>query len=114
MVRSTSISRTLHELNDGSGRAYSPRFLWAWPTAKTNVMGPEQLSAVMEAVGKQVDPKLKERIERESESTFATARLWDDGIIPPSHTRKVLGIGLQAAMSGSREDKKTEWGVFRM
>ncbi|KAI4738590.1 beta subunit of 3-methylcrotonyl-CoA carboxylase [Aureobasidium sp. EXF-12298] len=96
------------------GRAYSPRFLWAWPTAKTSVMGAEQLSSVMEAVGKKVDPNLRDRIERESESTFATARLWDDGIIPPSHTRRVLALGLQAALSGSIEDKKTEWGVFRM
>ncbi|KAJ9624839.1 Methylcrotonoyl-CoA carboxylase beta chain, mitochondrial [Taxawa tesnikishii (nom. ined.)] len=96
------------------GRAYSPRFLWAWPTAKTSVMGPEQLSAVMEAVGKQVDPKLRERIELESEATFSTARLWDDGIIPPSHTRRVLGMSLQAAMSGSAEEKETRWGVFRM
>ncbi|KAI5263578.1 beta subunit of 3-methylcrotonyl-CoA carboxylase [Aureobasidium subglaciale] len=96
------------------GRAYSPRFLWAWPTAKTSVMGAEQLSSVMEAVGKKVDPKLRERIERESESTFATARLWDDGIIPPSHTRRVLAMGLQAAMSSSVEESKTEWGVFRM
>ncbi|KAG9675801.1 carboxyl transferase, partial [Aureobasidium melanogenum] len=96
------------------GRAYSPRFLWAWPTAKTSVMGAEQLSSVMEAVGKKVDPNLRDRIERESESTFATARLWDDGIIPPSHTRRVLAMGLQAALSGSVEEKKTEWGVFRM
>ncbi|OQO07116.1 Methylcrotonoyl-CoA carboxylase beta chain, mitochondrial [Cryoendolithus antarcticus] len=96
------------------GRAYSPRFLWAWPTAKTSVMGSEQLSAVMEAVGKQADPELKARIERESDVLFATARLWDDGIIPPSHTRRVLGMGLQAAMGGSVEEKKTEFGVFRM
>ncbi|GAB7354465.1 hypothetical protein MBLNU459_g4945t1 [Dothideomycetes sp. NU459] len=97
------------------GRAYSPRFLWTWPTAKTSVMGPEQLSSVMEAVGKKVDPKLRERIELESEATFSTARLWDDGIIPPSHTRRVLGMGLQAAMSGSVDQKgDTQWGVFRM
>ncbi|GAM82252.1 hypothetical protein ANO11243_002310 [Dothideomycetidae sp. 11243] len=96
------------------GRAYSPRFLWAWPGAKTSVMGPEQLSSVMEAVGKKVDPKLKERIERECESTFSTARIWDDGIIPPSHTRRVLGMGLDAAMTGNTETKKTEFGVFRM
>lgn len=88
--------------------------MWAWPTAKTSVMGPEQLSAVMEAVGKKVDPKLKERIERESESTFSTARLWDDGIIPPSHTRRVLGMSLDAAMTGNTETKKTDFGVFRM
>lgn len=96
------------------GRAYSPRFLWSWPNAKTSVMGPEQLSAVMEAVGKKVDPELKARIERESDVLFATARLWDDGVIPPSHTRRVLGMGLQAAMSGSVEERKTEFGVFRM
>ncbi|KAF1343887.1 carboxyl transferase [Delphinella strobiligena] len=96
------------------GRAYSPRFLWTWPTAKTSVMGPEQLSSVMEAVGKKVDPALKERIELESEATFSTARLWDDGIIPPSHTRRALGIGLQAAMSGNVDRKETQWGVFRM
>ena len=77
-------------------------------------MGPEQLSSVMEAVGKKVAPELKARIERECESTFATARLWDDGIIPPSHTRRVLGMGLDAAMTGSTEAKRTDFGVFRM
>lgn len=107
-TRLTELTRT------SSGRAYSPRFLWAWPTAKTSVMGPEQLSSVMEAVGKKVDPALKERIELESEATFSTARLWDDGIIPPSHTRRALGIGLQAAMSGNVDRKETQWGVFRM
>jgi 3-methylcrotonyl-CoA carboxylase beta subunit len=96
------------------GRSYSPRFLWAWPSAKTSVMGAEQLSAVMAAVGKKVDPELKSRIENESEVLFATARLWDDGVIPPSHTRRVLGIGLQAAMTGSIERKDTRFGVFRM
>ncbi|EME83816.1 uncharacterized protein MYCFIDRAFT_152135 [Pseudocercospora fijiensis CIRAD86] len=96
------------------GRAYSPRFLWSWPSAKTSVMGAEQLSSVMAAVGKKVDPKLKERIERESEATFGTARLWDDGVIPPSHTRRVLGMGLQAAMTGNVEPKDTRFGVFRM
>lgn len=96
------------------GRAYSPRFLWAWPSAKTSVMGPEQLTAVMEAVGRKVDTGLRDRIEKESEALFSTARLWDDGIIPPSHTRRVLGMGLQAAMGGSVEKKETKFGVFRM
>lgn len=77
-------------------------------------MGPEQLSAVMEAVGKSVDPELKARIERESEAMFSSARLWDDGIIPPSHTRRVLGMGLQVAVGGANEDKDTSWGIFRM
>lgn len=97
-----------------SGRAYSPRFLWTWPNAKTSVMGAEQLSAVMEAVGKQVDPELKARIERESEAVFGTARLWDDGIILPSQTRSVLGMGLSAACGGSVREEETKFGVFRM
>lgn len=96
------------------GRAYSPRFLWTWPNARTSVMGPEQLSSVMEAVGKSVDPALKARIERESEATFGSARLWDDGVIPPEHTRAVLGMALRAAMGGQAEEKETRWGVFRM
>ena len=58
------------------GRAYSPRFLWMWPNAKIGVMGSEQLTAVMETVGKAVDPELKARIERESEAVFSSARLW--------------------------------------
>ena len=84
-------------------------------------MGPEQLSAVMEAVGKTVDPDLRDRIERESDATFSSARLWDDGVIPPSHTRRVLGMGLMAAYDGKGEGwnendrgKDTRWGVFRM
>ncbi|KAK1818152.1 hypothetical protein LTR12_007429 [Friedmanniomyces endolithicus] len=96
------------------GRAYSPRFLWSWPTARTSVMGAEQLEAVMKAVGKKVDVGLKERIERESLVEFGTARLWDDGVIVPSQTREVLGLGLRAAMGGSVEEKRTEFGVFRM
>lgn len=101
-------------LTSVSGRAYSPRFLWMWPNAKIGVMGSEQLSSVMQAVGKSVDPALKERIERETEATYSSARLWDDGIIPPAHTRRVLGCGLQAALGGIAETTKTTFGVFRM
>ncbi|KAI8675061.1 Methylcrotonoyl-CoA carboxylase [Fusarium keratoplasticum] len=98
------------------GRAYSPRFLWMWPNAKIGVMGGEQLAAVMETVGKQVDTGLKQRIEKESDATYSSARLWDDGIIPPQHTRRYLGLGLQAAMGGRNEVKAgdTKFGVFRM
>ncbi|MDI1492365.1 MAG: Methylcrotonoyl-CoA carboxylase beta chain, mitochondrial [Ramalina farinacea] len=98
------------------GRAYSPRFLWMWPNAKIGVMGSSQLSSVMEAVGKSVDPELKDRIERESDAIFSSARLWDDGVIPPAHTRRVLGIGLKAALMGKRPDERstTHFGVFRM
>lgn len=82
-------------------------------------MGPEQLSGVMQAVGKTVDPELKARIERESEATFSSARLWDDGIIPPAHTRRVLGLGLQVALQGSTGADTAgcqdgAFGVFRM
>ena len=102
-------------LTNTSGRAYSPRFLWMWPNAKIGVMGPQQLSSVMEAVGKTVDPELKDRIERESDAVFSSARLWDDGIIPPAHTRRVLGLGLRAALSSeSDEREKSKFGVFRM
>ncbi|KAL4925759.1 putative 3-methylcrotonyl-CoA carboxylase, beta subunit (MccB) [Aspergillus undulatus] len=97
------------------GRAYSPRLLFMWPNAKIGVMGSEQLSSVMEAVGRTADPELKARIDRESEATFSSARLWDDGVIPPAHTRRVLGMGLAAALGGRRdEDGRTRFGVFRM
>jgi 3-methylcrotonyl-CoA carboxylase beta subunit len=98
------------------GRAYSPRFLWMWPNARIGVMGGEQLAAVMETVGQKVDPALKDRIERESDATFSSARLWDDGIIPPQHTRHYLGLGLNAAMGGRNQVKagETKFGVFRM
>ena len=85
-----------------------------WPNAKIGVMGSEQLSAVMATVGRAVDPALKARIERESEAAFSSARLWDDGVIPPAHTRRVLGMGLQAAMGGEGEGAETRFGVFRM
>ncbi|QUC20064.1 uncharacterized protein UV8b_04305 [Ustilaginoidea virens] len=98
------------------GRAYSPRFLWMWPNARVGVMGSEQLAAVMETVGQKADPELKSRIDRETEATFSSARLWDDGIIPPQHTRRYLGLGLQAAMTGRNEVRAgdSKFGVFRM
>ena len=75
----------------------------------------------MEAVGKTVDPALKDRIERESDAVFSSARLWDDGVIPPEHTRRVLGLGLRAALSGGEggggwggREKRNGFGVFRM
>ena len=97
------------------GRAYSPRFLWMWPNAKIGVMGSQQLSSVMETVGRAADPELTDRIERESDAVFSSARLWDDGVIPPAHTRRVLGLGLKAALRGEEEQaEKTRFGVFRM
>lgn len=99
------------------GRAYSPRLLFMWPNSKIGVMGSEQLSSVMETVGKQVDPELKERIDRENEAVFSSARLWDDGIIRPEDTRSALGLGLRAAYAGKTEgwkERDERWGVFRM
>jgi len=68
----------------------------------------------METVGKSVDPELRDRIERESDAAFSSARLWDDGVIPPSQTRHVLGQGLRAALGGQYEKAVTKFGVFRM
>jgi 3-methylcrotonyl-CoA carboxylase beta subunit len=98
------------------GRAYSPRFLWTWPSARTAVMGAEQLSAVMETVGR-ADPELRSRIEKESEAIFGSARLWDDGIILPEQTRATLGMALRTALGGTNageSDEEAKFGVFRM
>lgn len=73
------------------GRAYSPRFLWMWPNARIGVMGGEQLAAVMETVGKKVDVDLKERIERESDPVYSSARLWVSKPVLPSWCRFMTG-----------------------
>ncbi|OCF45088.1 acetyl/propionyl CoA carboxylase [Kwoniella heveanensis CBS 569] len=135
------------------GRAYSPRFLWMWPNAKICVMGPDQLSTVMHTVqGKRSNASadaagatsvaeeaerkrqvLKERIDAESSALYSTARIWDDGIIAPSDTRDLLGLGLELAHEerasrgnpsvamgrGHRgevgaDGDSGDWGVFRM
>ena len=83
------------------GRAYQPRFLWMWPNARIGVMGAEQLDAVMKMVkGGKGDDGLKKRIEEETKATFSSARLWDDGVIPPEETRGYLALGLRAALGG--------------
>ena len=110
------------------GRAYEPRFLFTWPNHRIAVMGPQQLSGVMdiikrEALARQrrkVDEAqftlarqaLEEQIERESDCYFATARLWDDGIIDPRETRTILAISLSAAHNRPVQGTM-EWGVFR-
>jgi len=110
------------------GRAYGPRFLFSWPNHRIAVMGSEQLTGVLDiikrasaekrgqavneeelAVMKQV---LGTKVERESQARYATARLWDDGIIDPGDTRDVIGIALSAAHSAPVEGT-TSWGVFR-
>ncbi|KAJ3741576.1 carboxyl transferase [Lentinula detonsa] len=109
-----------------AGRAYSPRFLWMWPNAKIGVMGSGQLSQVMTSVSK--DPSqhatLKSEIESQSTALYSTARLWDDGIIKPTDTRDVVGLGLALASRrppAGTNRFNTTWdgngngfGVFRM
>jgi acetyl-CoA carboxylase carboxyltransferase component len=110
------------------GRAYEPRFLFTWPNHRIAVMGPQQLSGVMDIIkrdaaakqGQPVDEQkletarkaLEYQIEQESDVYFATARLWDDGIIDPRDTRTVLAISLSAACNRPVEGTM-EWGVFR-
>ena len=85
-----------------------------WPNAKIGVMGSEQLGAVMEAVGKTADPELKARIDRESEAVFSSARVWDDGVIPPQHTRQILGLALRLSALGRASEPDSKFGIFRM
>lgn len=109
-----------------SGRAYSPRFLWMWPNAKVGVMGSGQLSQVMTSVSK--DPaqhaSLGAEIESQTTALYSTARLWDDGIIKPTDTRDVIGLGLALAArergpasgrgSTTWDGDSKGYGVFRM
>jgi len=110
------------------GRAYRPRFLFAWPGARSAVMGPEQLAGVMsivmrqsaEARGQSWDEEadrimresIEEQIRREETALYLTARLYDDGVIDPRDTRTVLGIALSAVHSRAVEGMRG-YGVFR-
>ncbi len=110
------------------GRAYSPRFLWMWPNARISVMGGEQAASVlatvrrdgMEAKGQSWSPDdeeafkapIRQQYEVQGHPYYATARLWDDGVIDPADTRRVLALGLSAALNAPIPD--TKFGVFRM
>ena len=95
------------------GRAYSPRLLWMWPGGRISVMGGEQAAAVMTEVGQpETGAQLREQYERQGHPYYATARLWDDGVIDPRDTRDVLGLGLSAAGNAPLDDVR--YGVFRM
>jgi 3-methylcrotonyl-CoA carboxylase beta subunit len=95
------------------GRAYSPRFLFTWPNARISVMGGEQAGAVMTAVGQpEVGARLRDQYEHQGRPVYATARLWDDGIIDPRDTRSVLAQAL-AACAGAPLGPMGR-GVFRM
>jgi acetyl-CoA carboxylase carboxyltransferase component len=104
-----------------AGRAYQPRFLWTWPNSRISVMGGQQAARVLSTVrGEFADDAERDAFEapilqtyeREGSPYFATARLWDDGIIDPADTRRVLSLGLEAALHAPIPE--TRFGVFRM
>ncbi len=110
------------------GRAYSPRFMWMWPNARISVMGGEQAASVLsqirrdnlEAQGKiwplaeeeKFKAPIREQYETQGHPYYASARLWDDGVIDPADTRMVVALGLSAAMNAPEEP--TRFGIFRM
>jgi 3-methylcrotonyl-CoA carboxylase beta subunit len=110
------------------GRAYSPRFLWTWPNARISVMGGDQAASVLatvrrdqlEARGETLTAEqeaaltgpIREQYERQGNPYYATARIWDDGVIDPADTRTVLGLALSAAAQAPLEPVR--YGVFRM
>jgi acetyl-CoA carboxylase carboxyltransferase component len=94
------------------GRAFSPRQLWMWPNARISVMGGEQAATVLTTVGKADPDEIRAKYEREGSPYYSTARLWDDGIIDPLDTRRVLALGLAAARNAPVPE--TTFGVFRM
>ncbi len=111
------------------GRAYGPRFLWMWPNSRISVMGGEQAANVLltvkrDQLARRHEPDLTEdeqaafkqpilnQYEREGSPYYSSARLWDDGILDPAETRRVLGLALSACLNAPTE--KTQFGVFRM
>jgi acetyl-CoA carboxylase carboxyltransferase component len=94
------------------GRAYSPRQLWMWPNARISVMGGEQAATVLTMVGDADPDEITAKYEAEGNPYYSTARLWDDGIIDPLDTRRVLAMGISAALNAPIPD--TTFGVFRM
>ncbi|MGH3128941.1 MAG: carboxyl transferase domain-containing protein, partial [Gaiellaceae bacterium] len=94
------------------GRAYEPRQLWMWPNARISVMGGEQAATVMTMVGDSDPDEIRATYDAEGDPYYSTARLWDDGIIDPLDTRRVLALGLAAAANGPVPE--TTFGVFRM
>jgi acetyl-CoA carboxylase carboxyltransferase component len=102
------------------GRAYSPRQLWMWPNARISVMGGAQAASVLSTVRGAMsederiafEAPILEKYEREGSPYYSSARLWDDGVIDPQDTRRVLALGIAAARSAP--DVPTKFGVFRM
>ncbi|MBL8448052.1 MAG: methylcrotonoyl-CoA carboxylase, partial [Zoogloeaceae bacterium] len=110
------------------GRAYGPRFLWMWPNSRISVMGGEQAASVLSTVRREgIEAKggawsaeeeeafkapIRAQYEVQGHPYYATARLWDDGVIDPAQTRRVLGLSLSAALNAPIPP--TKFGVFRM
>jgi 3-methylcrotonyl-CoA carboxylase beta subunit len=110
------------------GRAYAPRFLWMWPNARISVMGGEQAASVLATVRRDgIEAKggrwtkdeeeafrrpIREQYERQGHPYYASARLWDDGVVDPADTRRLLGLAISASLNAPVED--TKFGVFRM
>jgi 3-methylcrotonyl-CoA carboxylase beta subunit len=110
------------------GRAYSPRFLWMWPNARISVLGGEQASSVLATVRRDgiearggswsqaeeaaFKAPILEQYERQGHPYYASARLWDDGVIDPTDARRLLGLAISAALNAPIEP--TKFGVFRM
>ena len=110
------------------GRAYDPRFLWTWPNARISVMGGEQAASVLATVRRDgiedrgetwsaaeeeaFKAPVREQYERQGSPWYATARLWDDGVIDPAETRRVLGLGLAACERAPLPEP--DYGIFRM
>jgi 3-methylcrotonyl-CoA carboxylase beta subunit len=103
------------------GRAYSPRFLWMWPNARISIMGGEQAASVLATVKGDFASKdaeeafkapIREQYEHQGHPYYASARLWDDGVVDPADTRRLLGLAISASLNAPIED--TRFGVFRM
>jgi len=110
------------------GRAYSPRFLWMWPNARISVMGGEQAASVLATVKREgiesrggawsaeaeedFKAPIRQQYEKQGHPYYASARLWDDGVIDPSDTRRVLALGLSASLNAPLAE--TRFGVFRI
>jgi 3-methylcrotonyl-CoA carboxylase beta subunit len=111
------------------GRAYSPRFLWMWPNARISVMGGEQAAAVLATVRRDgIEAKggqwstdeeaafkkpIQNQFAAQAHPYYASARLWDDGVIAPADTRRVLALGLSASLNAPIPERP-RFGVFRM
>jgi acetyl-CoA carboxylase carboxyltransferase component len=94
------------------GRAYGPRQLWMWPNARISVMGGEQAATVLTMVGDADPDEIRAKYEAEGNPYYSTARLWDDGILDPRDTRRVLALGIAAALNAPIPE--SSFGVFRM